>query len=123
METPEDMLGRLERMGESRVRNLIVSGHFAPRTMGLVKGWLLQKEQAREAREEDVSPQPSIEDAVARFEQLAREAVEVAEEAAKAAELASHAALLAHRLAIGGIVAGGVGLLAAILAMFAMTLR
>ena len=123
METPEEMVSRLERMGESRVRNLILSGHFAPRTMGLVKGWLLEKEQAREAPEEEAPPQPSIEDAVARLEQLAREAVEVAKEAAKLAVLASHAALLAHRLAIGGIVAGGVGLLAAILAMFAMTLR
>lgn len=113
METPEEMLSRLERMGEARVRGLIASGHFAPKAMGLVKGWLGEKEKAS-------VPQPP---APAEPDLAARKAAAAVKKATDVAAAASRLAVRAHRLAIVAIVIGGAGLLAAILTLFAMALR
>jgi hypothetical protein len=117
VETPEQLLARLERMGEERVRVLLGRRYFESRTLPLIQGWLSRKEQAR-APAPHAAPSES-EEALRR----ARQADEAATAARALAAQAVDGANAAHRFALFGIVFGSAGLLVSILALLALALR
>jgi len=105
MQTPDEVLEDLERMGESAVRERLGTGYFGPRKTPLVEGWLRRKEQTREE---------------ARRAREARSLRPPKDRSAEAAELAQQARLAAERAmrqAQIALVLGGLGVLLAVSAL------
>lgn len=117
METPDQLLQRLEAMGEERVRALLARRYFESRQTPLVQGWLAKLEQARSEAEEP----PAVPDA-AELLQRARDLARQAEKAASAAQhRASEAATLARasqRLSLIAVTIGSIALLVSSLLLF-----
>jgi uncharacterized MAPEG superfamily protein len=115
METPDELLARLDRMGEERVRALLCKKYFEPRTIPLVEGWVSRKEQERAGNGGRIPPR----DFGAAIEKARTLAGRASEAAARATETASKS----QRLAIVAVAAGSAALLISILALFAMAIR
>ena len=114
METPDEMLARLDRMGEDRVRALLGQGeHFEPNTWPLVRGWLESKGKKRNGDRDSL---PNI---YAAFENVRT----VARQAAEAAEKADEKAMKAQLYATIAIAVGSASALVAVLALFALAIR
>jgi hypothetical protein len=116
-ETPDQMLERLERMGLERVRALIARGHFEPKTMGLVNGWIARKE--REQRGPDPAPAEPENDLRVAVERGSRQS----QRAATGAKAAHEAAAKAQRTAWIAIIVSGSAALVSILSLFALAIR
>lgn len=115
METPDELLARLDRMGEERVRALLCKKYFEPRTLPLVEGWISRKEQERSgnggrARQQDLGV-------------ALEKARTLAGKASEASKLAAENANKAQRLAIVAVAVGAAALLISILALFALAIR
>jgi len=109
METPDEMLARLDRMGEERVRALLGKGdYFEPKTVSLVRGWIERKERKRESNG-DRDALPNLQAALDKVRADAHRA-------AKAAEKAQRFAMIA-------IGVGAASALVAVLALFALAIR
>jgi hypothetical protein len=116
METPDEMLERLDRMGEDRVRALLGRGdHFEPKAVPLVRGWLERREKTR-ASNGDRQTLPNLYRSFERLRTTARQAVE-------AAEIAEDLATKGQRLALIAMVVGGASLLVSVLTLFALAIR
>ena len=116
METPDEMLERLDRMGEDRVRALLGRGdHFEPKAVPLVRGWLERRDKKRETNG-DRETLPNLYRSFERLRTSGRQAVE-------AAELAEELATKAQRMALIAAVIGGASLLVSVLALFALAIR
>ena len=112
LETPNQMLERLDRMGLERVRALLEQDHFDPKTIGLVTGWIKRKEEER-------NPTP----AAPPTEEVAREALKAARQAVSEARKARVVAAKAQRLSTIGLAVAGAATLVAILTLFATAIR
>ncbi|NIM01309.1 MAG: hypothetical protein GTN89_10795 [Acidobacteria bacterium] len=108
LETPSQMLERLERMGLDRVKALLEKDHFDPKTIGLVAGWIKRKQ-------EEENPAPTAPPA----DEVAREALKIARQAAAGARQAHVGAAKAQRMATIGLAVAGAATLVAILTLFA----
>jgi hypothetical protein len=115
METPDELLARLDRMGEERVRSLLGRKYFEPKAVSLVQGWLERLEQARSGNGGAVPGAALLEG----LEQARR----AARESRAAAERANESARKAQRLALIATTIGSVSMLVAVLALFALALR
>ena len=116
METPDEMLERLDRMGDDRVRALLGRGdHFEAKTVPMIRGWLERRAKKRESNG-DRETLPNLYRSFERLRTTARQAVE-------AAELAEELATKAQRLALIAAVVGGASLLVSVLALFALAIR
>jgi hypothetical protein len=128
METPDQLQDRLERMGEPRVRGLISSGHFEPKTVPFVKDWLTRKrdtardagEIARTERQRDLDEVRAVADDAG---QSARSAAESAKTAVASAGAVQEAARTSQRMAYLAVGLAGAGLLIALLTLFALAVR
>ena len=114
LETPNQLLERLDRMGLDHVRNLLTKNHFAPKTLGLVQGWIDRKEEQRNPTPppEAPKPDPAVQEALRTARQALRETRKVREAAAKT-----------QRLAIIAIATASAGILVSILSLFATAIR
>ncbi len=112
LETPAQMLERLDRMGLERVKALVESGHFEAKTIGLVTGWIKRKEEERFP----TTPEPSA-------EEVAREALKTARQAQAEARKARHAAASARRASTIALVVAGAAAVIAVLGLFAAAIR
>ncbi len=112
LETPDQMLERLERMGVDRVETLLESDHFDPKTLGLVHGWIKRKEEERNP----TAPAPN-------FEEMAQEALKTARQALHEDRKTRVVALKNQRLATIAVAVAGTGLLISILTLFAIAIR
>ena len=45
LETPDQLLERLDSMGLDNAKNLLARKHFEPKAVGLVQGWVSRKEE------------------------------------------------------------------------------
>jgi hypothetical protein len=117
METPNQLLERLDRLGEQRVRHLIARKHFEPKKVPLVEGWLERQEQARIA----AMPDPDAE--AKKAQEQAREAMAKARKASEAAAKADANAGKAQRLAIIATAVGSAAVLVSVLALFALAIN
>jgi hypothetical protein len=116
METPDEMLERLDRMGDDRVRALLGRGdHFEAKAVPMVRGWLERREKKRESNG-DRETLPNLYRSFERLRTTARQAVE-------AADLAEELATKAQRMAQIAVVVGGASLLVSVLALFALAIR
>jgi hypothetical protein len=115
METPDELLARLDRMGEERVRALLCKKYFEPQTLSLVEGWISRKEQERGGNGGS-APQRDFGAALEKARTLAGRASEAATRAAENANKA-------QRLAIVGVAISSAALLISILALFALAIR
>jgi len=119
METPDQLLQRLDNMGEGRVRQLMANRYFKPKALPLVNGWLTQKDEERER----LKPRPDAEEALEKTRKLAREAHESVKKANEVAARADEKARKANRLAMTAIGVGSGALLVSVLALFALAIR
>jgi uncharacterized MAPEG superfamily protein len=115
METPDQLLARLDRMGEERVRALLCKKYFEAHTLPLVEGWISRKEQERSGNG-GRAPQQDLGAALDKARTLAGRASEAA---ARATENANKA----QRLAIVAVAVGAAALLISVLALFALAIR
>ena len=122
METPDQLLSRLDIMGEDRVRALVSREYFEPKAVTLVQGWLARKEQSR-VKNETQAPQPDLEELLEKARALASQASRAAVKAQECATQAGETAKKAHRVAVIAIAVGSAGLLISILSLFALALR
>ena len=113
LETPDEMLERLDRMGLDRVKSLLTTGHFERKTLGLVHGWVQRKE---EEKNPPAPPAPSA-------EELAQEALKTARLAVREARKMHAAAVKTRRTATIALALSGVGILLSILTLFAFAIR
>jgi len=120
METPDQLLQRLDVMGEERVRALLGSKYFEPKKIQLVQGWL---DKIDDARREDLPREPTAEELVETARIQAKEAAESAAKARERAAEAVVAARKAQRTALIAMTVGATGLLVSTLLLFAMALR
>ena len=112
LETPDQMLERLERMGIERVKSLLATQHFDPKTIGLVNGWIQRKEEER-------NPTP----AAPKTDEIAQEALKTARQAIREARKMRAAAVKTERMATIALVVAGAGILVSILTLFAIAIR
>ncbi len=105
MQTPDELLRDLEKMGESAVRERLVAGHFADRKVPLIEGWLHGKERERDALQREAAERRKP-----REKDRAVEAVGLAHQAKDAAGRALRQAQI-------GAVLGGVGVLLGLAAL------
>ena len=112
LETPDQMLERLERLGLDRVQSLLTTNHFDPKTIGLVQGWV-------ERKEEEQNPTPPVRTA----DEIAQEALHTARQATIEARRLRAAALQTQRMAQIAIAIAGAGIAISILTLFAFAIR
>jgi hypothetical protein len=126
LETPDQMLARLETMGPDRVRALMGMRRFEKKTLPLVKGWLKRKDdelakallEAAESR--DGASPAETERALHNTRTIVRQASASAHKLARSAdETAQHA----WRLALVALVVASLGAVASFLALFILALR
>jgi hypothetical protein len=120
METPDQLLERLDRMGEDRVRGLLGREYFESKQVSLVQGWLSRKEQARVGNH---AAKPDFDEALGRARALARQASEAAASARESAARAGENAVKAQRVAMIAVAIGSAGLLVSVLTLFALAIR
>ena len=113
METPNQLLERLEKMGEQRVRGLLANPHFDPKALPLIQNWLSGKQPERDGGR---PAKQELDEALEKARALARQAGE-------SAKKASEVARKANRMAFAALAAGSLGLLVSILALFVLALR
>jgi hypothetical protein len=117
VETPDQLLERLDRMGLERVKSLILRGHFEQKAMPLVKGWIQRKErELYGSAPEPVDPNQNLHAAV---EQAARQA----QQARAGAKAAGEAASKAWRMALIAITVAAIGAVVSIMSLFALAIR
>ena len=116
LETPAEMQARLERMGEVRVRSLLDSGYFDPRTMGLVKGWLDEKDRRRGVGPEAQTEQwdKELEGLTARL----RKAEAAVKRSAEDAAAANRGLERATRMTRVSLILGSLAVVVSIVALF-----
>ena len=112
VETPDQMLERLELMGLERVKGLLAKNHFEPKTHGLVRGWVARKEEAL-----NLSPPatPEIDPAV-------QEAIRTARKALLATVKTREDLKKVQTQALIATVVAGAAMLVAALALFAFAI-
>jgi hypothetical protein len=115
METPDELLARLDRMGEDRVRALLGREYFEGRAVPLVRGWLERVEKARSGNG-DAVPGAALLEGLEKARRAVRETKEAADQANASARKAQRLALIATTI-------GSVAMLVAVLALFALALR
>ena len=113
LETPDQLLERLDRMGLDHVSNLLTKNHFEPKTLGLVQGWISRKEEERNPTA-PAAPEldPVVQEALRTARQAIREARRVREDAAKT-----------QRLATIAIAVASAGIVVSFLSLFAIAIR
>jgi len=117
VETPDQMLERLDRMGLERVKSLTARGHFEQKVVPLVKGWITRRErELLKSTPEPAEPDQKLRMAV---EQASRQA----QQAKADAKAAQEAALKAQRTALIAITIAALGAVVSILSLFALALR
>jgi hypothetical protein len=115
METPDELLVRLDRMGEERVRTLLGRDYFEPKAVSLVRGWLERAEQVHSGNGRAMDG-PALLESLEKARRGARQAWEAAEKADATARKAQRMALIATTV-------GSAAMLVAVLALFALALR
>ena len=106
METPDQVIEKLEIMGEDEVRQRLSQGHFHSKKIPLVTGWLQRKDQGRAEQQAVVARQKAkVEEK--RHEQI-KDAMELAQAAQKQAKLATGVAGGSVLLAVVAIVLAAV---------------
>ena len=119
METPDQMLHRLEKMGRNKVRALIGLRHFERKTLPLVKGWLDRKDE----EESEAQVREVLADTDRALENTRRLARQSSSGAIKLAARAERAAGRAQRLATIALAFASLSTLVAFLSLFALALR
>jgi hypothetical protein len=112
LETPDQMLERLERMGVERVKSLLDGDHFDSKALGLVHGWIKRKAE----QQNPTPPAPN-------FEEIAQEALKTARKAIREDRKTRAVVLKTQRLATIAIAVAGASVLISILTLFASALR
>jgi len=115
METPDELLARLDRMGEERVRALLCKKYFEPKALPLIEGWISRKEQERGGNGGREAQQD--------FGAAIEKARTLAGRASESAKRATENANKAQRLAIAAVAVGSAALLISVLALFALAIR
>ena len=115
METPDQLLARLDTMGEQRVCMLMEKNYFEPRAVALVQGWLTRKQEARQPE-----PPNPVEEELEKARALARQAIEAAAKADQNAARADERARRANRVALAAVAMGSSGLLVSVLILFVL---
>jgi hypothetical protein len=121
METPDQLLARLDTMGEARVRGLLAKEYFEPKTLSLVQGWLSQKERERTGAKR--TPEEDRDEALRQARALAQEANAAAAQALELARKADELARRTGRLAMVALALASFSSLISILALFALAIR
>ncbi len=112
LETPDQMLKRLDRMGLERVKSLLETDHFEPKTIGLVQGWI--KRRTEEQCPSPAAPKPEV---------VAQEALTAARQAIRETRKLRVAELKTRRMATIAIAVSGAAFLVSILTLFASAIR
>ena len=114
LETPDQLIKRLEHMGLDHAKNLLARQHFERKAVGLVQGWIARKEEERNPTPppEAAKPDPAVQEALKTARQAIREARRVREAAAKT-----------QRLATIAIAVASAGIVVSILSLFAIAMR
>ena len=117
VETPDQMLERLDRMGLDRVRSLVGRGHFEQKTVPFVKGWIARKER------ELLGPPPEPAEADQNLRMAVEQASRQAQLGEADAKAAKETALQAQRTALIAITIAAAGAVVSILSLFALAVR
>lgn len=122
VETPAQMLARLDRMGEERVRYLLSSAYFDPQQEPLVKGWLDEKERDRgvgPAAEQDraETAMDELRTRVRKAEGLALRSSEAAARSAEAIKTAVQAQQKSAQVTWIALILGSLAMLTSIVAL------
>ena len=112
LETPDQMLERLERMGLERVQTLVETNHFDAKTIGLVHGWVKRKIE----EQNPTRPAPKI-------DEIAQEALKTARQAIREERKTRAITLKTQRLATIAIAVAGAAVFISILTLFASAIR
>jgi len=112
LETPDQMLERLDRLGLDRVKSLLGTDHFDPKTIGLVQGWIKRKE-------EELNPTPTVRSA----DEVAQEALQTARQAKVEARKLRAIALKTQRTAQIALAVAGAAIVISFLTLFAFAIR
>ena len=88
METPDQVIEKLELMGEDEVRMRLAQGHFHSKKIPLVTGWLERREQNRAQQQAVVARQQ------ARVEDKRNEQIKQAHDLATAAQKQANLAMM-----------------------------
>jgi hypothetical protein len=121
MEAPDQLLARLDKMGEPRVRGLLAKDYFEPKTISLVQGWISRKERERTGPQR--TPEQERDEALRQALALAQEASEAAARAHELARKADELTRRTHRLATVAVAAASVSSLVSILALLVLAIR
>jgi hypothetical protein len=113
LETPDQMLERLDRMGLDRVKSLLATDHFEQKTIGLVHGWVKRKE---EEKNPPAPPAPSA-------EEIAQEAHKIARLAVRESKKLRAVVVKTHRMATLALALSGAGILISILGLLVAAIR
>jgi len=125
VETPEQLIERLGRMGEERVRGLIAKNYFPTHARPLVSNWLDEQEETRRKVVEmphAPTPRPA-DDAAVKAQALARRAVAEAKLAKDAAAAAREQAQKAQKIVLTALVLGAIGVVASLGILFVLIFR
>jgi hypothetical protein len=117
VETPDEMLERLDRMGLKRVKSLTALGHFEKKAAPLVKGWIERRER------ELLGPTPEPVDPLQELRMAIEQASRQAQQAKAGVKAAQEAALKAQRTAFIAITIAAIGAVMSILSLFALAIR
>ena len=119
-ESPPEMLSRLERLGEERVRSLVESEYFHPRAIPLVQGWLAEKDRRRGlgSRAETDRREKVLEDLGVRL----RRAEAAIKRAVKDAAAARQALEKSTRVTRAALILGSLGVVASIVSLLVSAL-
>ena len=130
METPDQMLDRLEDLGPERVRALVGMRQFEKKTLPLVKGWLQRKDEemeqlllaaAEQRARPDGEPIPAeAERALQNTRTIVRQTSAAARQHAASADATAQRA---WRMAVVALIVASVGAVASFLSLFVLALR
>lgn len=125
METPAQLIDRLGRMGESRVRGLMAKNYFPAHARELVASWLDEQQEARERAlaGPPVAAAPSSDGDTAKAQALARRAVAEAKLAKDAAVEARTQAQKAQKWVATALALGTIGVVSSIGILFVLIFR
>jgi len=121
VDTPEQMLQRLEAMGEDRVRAHIGMRQFESKALPLVNGWLSRREKERSEASDNLDPaKADAERVLHNTRALVRQSSSAATRAAIRAE---ERARQSWRLALVALIVASAGTIVSVLSLFALAIR
>ncbi len=118
METPDQLLERLEQIGLGRAKSLLVMNHYEGKARNLVKGWIARKEEELKAPPAPTPPVAAPPPAAA-----VQETIRMSRRAIREAQATREVMAQMRRLNTIAIATATAAIVVSILSLFAVALR